>query len=253
MRLENKVAIVTGGASGYGAGIVERFAEEGARVVVADLNEAGAQETASRVSADVNKTVVPYVCDVADSSQVKKMVESVNADFGQLDVMVNNAGLGQRPVATDATPDDIFNQLMNVNVRGVHYCCAHAVPIFRAQGGGTIVNTSSAIALTPRPMLAAYAASKGAVSAYTQSLALELATENIRVNALCPVAGDTPMLAEFMGGAESEEARSRFVSSVPMRRLSTPLDVANSAVFLASDEAALLTGVLLPVDGGRSI
>lgn len=250
MRLANKVAIVTGGASGYGAGIVQRFVAEGARVLVADINEEGAR---ARVQSLDGEGAVPFAVDMADSAQVKRMVERALDEFGQLDIVVNNAGLGQRPVATEETPEDVFDRLIDVNVRGVHLGCMHSIPVLRERGGGAIVNTSSAIALAPRPKLAAYAASKGAVSAYTQSLALELATENIRVNALCPVAGDTPMLTEFMGGTESNEARSRFIDSVPMGRLSTPLDVANAAVFLASDEAALITGVLLPVDGGRSV
>ena len=250
MRLENKVAIVTGAASGYGAGIAGRFVEEGARVLVADIDEAGVQ---ARVESLNSERAAPCVVDVCSSAQVKSMVDAALDSFGRLDIIVNNAGLGQRPVSTEDTPEDVFSRLMDVNVRGVHLGCLHAIPVLRAQGGGVIVNTSSAIALTPRPKLAAYAASKGAVSAYTQSLALELAQENIRVNALCPVAGDTPMLTEFMGGAESNQARSKFIDSVPMGRLSTPLDVANAAVFLASDEAALITGVLLPVDGGRSV
>lgn len=250
MRLADKITIVTGGASGYGAGIVERFVEEGACVLVADIDEEGASE---RVASLDSGRAVAFPLDVSDAAQVKRMVGRAVDEFGKLDVIVNNAGLGQRPVATDETPEDVFERLMAVNVRGVHLGCLHAIPALRAQGGGAIVNTSSAISLAPRPMLAAYAASKGAVSAYTQSLALELAKENIRVNAICPVAGDTPMLAEFMGGTESNEARSRFIDSVPMGRLSTPRDVANAAVFLASEEAALVTGVLLPVDGGRSV
>jgi len=250
MRLTDKVAIVTGGASGYGAGIVERFVAEGARVLIADIDEAGAR---ARVESLAAGRAVAFSVDVTDAAQTRAMVDRALAEFGRLDVLVNNAGLGQRPVATEDTSGETFQQIMDVNVRGVHLGCVHAIPVFRAQGSGAIINTSSAIALAPRPKLAAYAASKGAVNAYTQSLALELAAQNIRVNAICPVAGDTPMLTEFMGGTESNEARSRFIESVPMGRLSTAQDIGHAAVFLASDEASLVTGVLLPVDGGRSV
>ena len=253
MRLKGKVAIVTGGASGFGRGIVESFVREGAKVLIADINGAAAAATASELIAD-GHTATSIAVDVTDSDQVAASVAQAREQLGGLDIMVANAGLGQRPTRLEDTSDEEFERQMAVNVRGVFYCAKHAVPVFRAQGHGNIIITASGIALTPRPNLVVYGATKGAVLTFAKGLAMELAPEHIRVNALCPAVGDTPMLKEFMGGAESAEAKEKFRESVPMGKFISPADMGDAAVFLASDrEAGSITGTALAVDGGRCI
>ena len=184
--------------------------------------------------------------DVTDSAQVADMVAACEDAFGAVDVLVANAGLGQRPCPLEETSDADYDLQFSVNMRGVFYCCKSVLPVFRRQGHGNIVITASGIALTPRPNLVVYGATKGAVLTFAKGLAMELAPEGFRVNALCPAAGDTPMLAEFMGGKETEEGRERFVSGLPMGKLITPEDMGNAAVFLASDaEAGTITGCAL--------
>ena len=252
MRLNGKVAIVTGGASGFGAGISRCFAAEGAKVVVADLNLEGAQATTLAIEGD-GGTAVACQVDVTQAREVEAMVAGAVENFGQLDILVNNAGIGQRPTPLQDTSDGDYDALFDINVKSVFLGCQAVLPRFRAQGHGNIINTASGIALTPRPNLVIYGATKGAVVTFTKGLAMELAEEGIRVNALCPAVADTPMLREFMGGSETAEARERFTASVPMGRLITPQDVGLAALYLASDEAGMITGTCLPVDGGRCI
>lgn len=250
-RLESKVAIVTGGASGFGMGIVRHFVAAGAKVLVADLDEQKGNALADELG---GASRVEFLrVDVTNPEDVSGMVDTVQSRLGGLDVLVNNAGIGQRPARLEETTDEVYDTLFDVNVRSVFICCRAALPVFRRQGYGNIINTASGIALTPRPNLVAYGATKGAVVTFTKGLAMELAEDGIRVNALCPAAGDTPMLAEFMGGEETEEGRSRFTASVPMGRLISPDDMGAAAVFLASDEAGMVTGTSLAVDGGRCI
>ena len=252
-RLQDKAAIVTGGASGFGSGIVDCFAREGARVLIADLDDESGRAKCEAVAAAGGTAAFRQV-DVTDNAQVQAMVAACAEEFGSVDVLVANAGLGQRPCPLEATEDDDFDRQFAVNVRGVFYCCKAVLPHFRRQGSGSIVITASGIALTPRPNLVVYGATKGAVLTFAKGLAMELAPEGFRVNALCPAAGDTPMLAEFMGGEETQEGRERFVSGLPMGKLITPEDMGNAAVFLASDaEAGTITGCALPVDSGRCI
>lgn len=249
MRLKNKVAVVTGGASGFGAGIVRCFVSEGAKVVVVDRDEARGRAFAN----EVGDSAAFILADVTRSADVQAMLDLAVSRFGRLDVLVNNAGLGQRPVSLEDTSDEIYDTLFDVNVKAVFVACRAALPILKRQGSGSIINTASGIALTPRPNLVAYGATKGAVVTFTKGLAMELADQGIRVNALCPAAGDTPMLTEFMGGTETADARARFTESIPAGRLITGEDMGYAAVFLASDESGMVTGTCLPVDGGRCI
>ncbi len=244
MRLQDKVAIVTGAASGFGQGIAERFAEEGAKIVVADINDA-----AGRAVAEAIPSAIYVHADVADDAQVAYMVKAATDAFGRLDILVNNAGMPHVNQPMLDVDEKTFDRMFAVNVKSLYLTARHAVPVFRAQGAGVILNTASTAGLRPRPGLTWYNGSKGAVITLTKSMAVELAPDKIRVNALCPVAGDTPMLDAFLGKNPYEA----FVATVPLGRLSTPLDIANSALFLCSDEAEFLTGVCLEVDGGRCI
>jgi 3-oxoacyl-[acyl-carrier protein] reductase len=252
MRLRGKAAIVTGGGSGFGAGIAALFAEEGSGVIVADVNGPAAEEVAGRIAA-VGGSAVAVTADVTRDADTGRMVEAATARFGRLDVLVNNAGVthANQPL-TDVTEAD-FDRVVAVNVKALFWAAKHAVPVMKGQdGGGVIINTASTAGLRPRPGLCWYNGSKGAAITISKSMAVELAPFKVRVNALCPVAGETPLLASFMGG-DTPENRARFVASVPLGRLSTPLDVARAALWLASDEAAFITGVALEVDGGRCV
>ena len=253
MRLKNKVAIVTGGASGFGEGIVKRFAKEGAHVLVADINIEGAEKVASEINKDGGNAIACRV-DVSDSQQTKEMIDRSCEAFGKLDILIQNAASGMRPTPLVETSEEDFDTLFNVNVKSVYLGAVHSVPIFRKQkSAGVIINTVSTAAIRPRPGLTAYNATKGSLVTMTKGLSLELAPDNIRVNGLCPVAGDTAMLDGFLGDGPKEESYSRFVSTVPLGRLCKPRDMANAALYLASDEADFITGVMLEVDGGRCV
>ncbi|TWG61711.1 SDR family oxidoreductase [Aminobacter sp. J44] len=247
-RLKDKVAIVTGGASGFGEGIAKRFAEEGAKVVVADLNARGAE----RVAEEIGENAVWVQTDVSMKSEIDEMVAKAMDAFGRIDIMVNNAGFTHRNGDLLGVSEDTFDLINAVNMKAIYYSTLAVVPILEKQGGGSIISTASTAGLRPRPGLTWYNASKGWVITATKSMAVELAPKNIRVNCLCPVAGETGMLAQFMG-ADTPELREKFRSSIPLGRLSTPLDIANAALWLASEEAAFITGVALEVDGGRCI
>jgi 3-oxoacyl-[acyl-carrier protein] reductase len=243
MRLENKVAVVTGAASGFGEGIARLYAAEGAKVVVADVND----QLGNTVAKDIGGRYVH--ADVSKDADVKAMIDDAVDAHGRLDILVNNAGITHvnRPMLE--VGEEEFDRIFAVNVKGIYLAAIHAVPVMRAQGGGAIVNTASTAGLRPRPGLTWYNASKGAAITMTKSMAVELGPDKIRVNALCPVAGDTPLLSSFLG----QNTREAFEATVPLGRLSTPEDVARAALYLASDEAEFITGVALEVDGGRCV
>lgn len=251
-RLDGRAALVTGAGSGFGAEIARRFAAEGARVAVNDLRADAAQSTVDAI-AQPGGTAVAAPGDVTDAEAVAGMIERCVAAFGRMDILVLNAGVPQRPTPIEDIPEATFDAIFAANVRSLYLGLRFAVPQFRAQGGGNVIITASTIASRPRPGLGLYAASKGAALSLMKAMAVELAPLKVRVNALCPSAADTPMLKEFMGGAVTPEARTLFTSRVPLGRLCTPKDVADTAVFLASDEAGFLTGIAIDIDGGRSI
>ena len=248
MRLENKVAVITGAAAGFGEGMARRFAEEGAKVVVADLNAKGAE----RVAAEIGEAAIWTQTDVSLRSEFDEMVYAAKSAFGRIDIMVNNAGYTHRNGDMLNVDEETFDLITAVNMKAIYHAALAVVPIMERQGGGVILTTASTAGLRPRPGLTWYNASKGWAITATKSMAVELAPKNIRVNCLCPVAGETGMLEKFMG-ADTPEIREKFRASIPLGRLSTPLDIANAALWLASDEAAFITGVALEVDGGRCI
>jgi 3-oxoacyl-[acyl-carrier protein] reductase len=248
MRLSKKIALITGAASGFGEGIARTFAREGAKVAVVDIDEAAAQ----RVAADIGGTAIAIRADVSKRADVDTAVRAATDKFGGLDILVNNAGVAhKRAPLTDVTEDE-FDRIFAVNVKSIYLTAQAVVPVFRARGGGVIINIGSTAGLRPSAGLTWYNTSKGAVNIASKSMARELAPDKIRVCALAPTVGETAMLPSFIGG-DSEELRQKFRATVPLGRLSTPQDVANAALFLASEEAEFLTGVVLEIDGGRSI
>lgn len=247
-RLKGKVAIVTGAASGFGEGMAKRFADEGAKVVVADLNGSGAE----RVAGEIGAAAVACKADVSQRADVDAMVRLATDRFGRLDIMVNNAGYTHRNGDMLKVDEKTFDTIVAVNMKAIYLAALAVVPVMEKQGGGSIITTASTAGLRPRPGLTWYNSSKGWAITATKSMAVELAPKNIRVNCLCPVAGETGMLAQFMG-EDTPEKRALFRASIPLGRLSTPLDIANAALWLASDEAESITGVALEVDGGRCI
>jgi 3-oxoacyl-[acyl-carrier protein] reductase len=247
-RLADKIALITGAGSGFGEGIAHTFAREGARVAVVDINEAAAKN----VAAAIGHGAIAIRADVSKRADVDAAVRTATEVFGGLDILVNNAGVThKRAPLTDVTEDE-FDRIFAVNVKSIYLFAQAVVPVFRARGGGVIINIGSTAGLRPRPGLTWYNTSKGAVNLASKSMALELAPDKIRVCALAPTIGETALLPAFMGG-DSPELREKFRSSVPLGRLSTPQDVANAALFLASGEAEFLPGVVLEVDGGRTI
>ena len=244
--------MVTGAASGIGRVSAERFAAEGARVVVADRDAAGAEGVAAAITGNGGEAT-HVRCDVTRDDDARAMVEAAVGRYGGLDVLFNNAGFTNPPHGVEETTEEELDRAMAVNVKGVFLCSRAAVPKMREGGGGSILVTASIMGVRARPGFTAYAASKAAAIHLARTLAVELAGDNIRVNCLAPVATDTPMLGTFIGDRDPEEGRAAFVSTIPLGRLAAPADVASAALYLASDEAAYLTGVDLPVDGGRGI
>ena len=249
MRLTDKTALVTGAASGFGREIARRFAAEGARVGVLDRDEAGARAVADEIGA----AALALTADVADGDQVAGAVRDTIGAFGRLDIVVNNAGWSHPNRPLLEVDHESFRKLFAVNVDSIFHMTHAVLGHWREAGGGVMLNVGSTAAIRPRPGLTWYNSSKGAVHVMTKSLAVELAPDNVRVCALAPVMGETGMLETFMGREDTPETRAKFVSTIPMGRLSTPRDMASAALFLASDEAGFLTGVILEVDGGRCV
>lgn len=248
MRLKGKKAIVTGGASGFGEGIVRKFVSEGAHVLIADLNI----EAAQKLSDELGTAVLASETNVAKNDSVLKMVALASAELGGVDILVNNAGITHLPAPMEEVSDEDFDKVFAVNCKSVFLTAKHIVPIFKSQRSGVILNVASTAGVSPRPHLNWYNASKGWMNNATKGMAVELASSGIRVNAINPVAGETPLLKMFMG-EDTPEMRAKFLSTIPLGRFSTPEDMGNAACFLCSDEASMLTGVCMEVDGGRCI
>lgn len=249
MRLKDKIAIVTGAASGFGRGIAEVFAREGARVVVADIDAPGALAVARAIGGGA----IAVACNVASREDVEALVGNAVEAFGGVDILVNNAGVTHKNQTLLTVSEDEFDRIYAVNVKAIYLSTLAIVPVFEARGGGVIINTASTAGVRPRPGLTWYNGSKGAVITLTRSMAAELAPKNIRVNAINPVIGETGMLAQFMGVPDTPENRAKFLASIPLGRMSTPADIANAALFFADPASAFITGVCLEVDGGRCV
>ena len=248
MRLKDKTAIVTGAGSGFGKGIAMRFAKEGARVGVIDINAEAAREVASQIG----DSAFAVEADVSIDRDVSRMVQEALDRWEQLDILVNNAGTTHRNQPMTEVTEEEYERIFAVNVKSVYLSAKHIVPVMKKQGFGVILNVASTAGVRPRPGLVWYNTSKGAMMTATKAMAIELAGEKIRVNAINPVAGETGMLNLFMG-EDTPEKRAQFISSIPLGRLSLPEDMANAALFLCSDEAEMITGLCMEVDGGRCI
>lgn len=248
MRLEGKTAIVTGGASGFGAGIARKFVAEGARVIIADLNG----ELADELAHDLGDAALPLRVNVAENASVEAMAAVAREQFGDLDILVNNAGVTHLPKPMDEVTDDEFDRIIAVNARAIFLAARHFVPAMKQAGRGAILNVASTGGVSPRPNLTWYNASKGWAITATKGMAVELAPFGVRVNAINPVAGETPLLKSFMG-EDTPEVRAKFLSTIPLGRFSTPEDMGAAACYLCSDEASMVTGVCMEVDGGRCI
>lgn len=248
-QLTNKVAIVTGAGGGFGEGIAKLYVKEGAKVVIADINF----EAAQRVAAELGPNALAVKTDIANRDDVNAVVQLCKDTFGAVDILVNNAAITHKNQPMLETDEATFDRMFAVNVKSIYYMAHAVLPIMREQGKGVILNIGSTAGIRPRPGLSWYNASKGAVNVLSKSMAVELGPENIRVNAICPVMGITGMFELFMGMPDTPENRAKFVSSIPLGRFSTPADIAAAALFLASDAAEFITGIEMPVDGGRTV
>ncbi len=249
-QLAGKIAIITGAGSGFGTGMAEAYVREGAKVIVADINA----EAGERVAKSLGANAKAIATDVADGASVKAMVQACVDSFGVPDIVINNAGTTHRNQPMLQVDEQTFVRVFNVNVKSSYHMAHAVVPVMRARGkGGLIINVGSTAGIRPRPGLCWYNSSKGAVNLLSKAMAVELAPDKIRVNALCPVMGATALLEDFMGVPDTPENRARFLSTIPLGRLCEPRDMAAAAVFLATEAAEFLTGLEMPIDGGRTI
>ena len=249
-QLAGKVAIITGAGSGFGTGMAEAYVREGAKVIVADINA----EAGERVAKSLGANAKAIATDVANGVSVRAMVQACVDSFGVPDIVINNAGTTHRNQPMLQVDEQTFDRVFNVNVKSIYHMAHAVVPVMRARGkGGLIINVGSTAGIRPRPGLCWYNSSKGAVNLLSKAMAVELAPDKIRVNALCPVMGATALLEDFMGMPDTPENRARFLSTIPLGRLCEPKDMAAAAVFLATDAAEFLTGLEMPIDGGRTI
>lgn len=246
MRLKDKTAIITGGASGFGAGIARKFATEGARIIIADIDSDAAQAVAGELGCDAIQA------DIGEADSVARLATEAQAIFGTPDILINNAGVTHLPKPMEQVTEDEFDRVLRVNVKSIYLTARAFLPDMKTRGSGVFINVASTAGVSPRPNLNWYNASKGWVITATKAMAVELAPFGIRVNALNPVAGETPLLKSFMG-EDTPEMRAKFLATIPLGRFSTPEDMGNAACFLASDEASMITGVAMEVDGGRCI
>jgi 3-oxoacyl-[acyl-carrier protein] reductase len=251
-RLQGKVAIVTGGGSGFGQGIAERFAEEGCAVVVNDIARDAGERVAAAIRNRGGRARFVYG-DVSKSADVGQMVAATLEHFGGLHIVVNNAGTTHRNQPLLGVDEAEFDRIYAVNVKSIYLTAQHVVPHFRRAGGGVFVNVASTAGVRPRPGLVWYNGTKGAVIVTSKGMAAELGPDGIRVNCVNPVIGETGLLEQFMGVPDTPENRARFLATIPLGRMSKPLDIANACLFLASDEAQFVTGACLEVDGGRCV
>jgi 3-oxoacyl-[acyl-carrier protein] reductase len=249
-QLAGKVAIITGAGSGFGTGMAEAYVREGAKVIIADINA----EAGERVAKSLGANAKAVATDVANGASVQAMVQACVDSFGAPDIVINNAGTTHRNQPMLQVDEQTFDRVFNVNVKSIYHMAHAVVPVMRARGrGGLIINVGSTAGIRPRPGLCWYNSSKGAVNLLSKAMAVELAPDKIRVNALCPVMGATALLEDFMGMPDTPENRARFLSTIPLGRLCEPKDMAAAAVFLATDAAEFLTGLEMPIDGGRTI
>jgi len=252
MRLKDKVAVITGAGSGFGEGMARRFAEEGAKLVINDIDEVGGLRVA-QVIQQAGGEAIFHKADVAKDAEVKGLVDAAVKQYGRLDIMVNNAGYTHRNRPMLEVDEEEFDRIFAVNVKAIYLAARHCVPVMRRQGGGVILNTASTAGIRPRPGMTWYNGSKGAAITLTKSMAAELAPDKIRVVAVNPVIGETGLLEKFMGMPDTPENRKKFLATIPLGRMSRPQDIANAALYLVSDEAEFITGVCMEVDGGRCI
>lgn len=248
-QLQNKIAIITGSAGGFGEGIAQAYVAEGAKVIVADINGDAARKVAATLGAQASS----FTCDVSNKEQVQALVQHCVDTFGIPDIVINNAGTTHKNRPMLEVDEATFDRMFAVNVKSIYYMTHAVLPLLRQKGGGVILNVGSVAGIRPRPGLSWYNASKGAVNILSKSMAVELGPEGIRVNSICPVMGVTGLFEDFMGAPDTPENRARFVATIPLGRFARPSDVAAAAVFLGSDAAEFFTGVEFPVDGGRTI
>ena len=248
MRLKSKTAIITGGASGFGKAIVQKFLTEGAKVVIADINE----QAAKSLSNTLGSQTIAVQTDVSDGASVNSLKSYSVSEFGPIDIVVNNAGITHLPQPLEEVTEEEFDKVYKVNCKSVYLMSRAFIPDMKARRHGVILNIASTAGVSPRPNLNWYNSSKGWMNTATRAMAIELASYGVRVNAVNPVAGETPLLSSFMG-TDTPEMRQRFLATIPLGRFAVPGDIANAACYLCSDEASMVTGICMNVDGGRCI